>query len=97
MNGIGNKEILYRFFFYNNKNNIKEIFINEISQTSIDYEYNLAQNLSNITIVWNNNLTSCEYMFYKLNDIIKIDFTHFISSSIWSICLLNVVHYRLLI
>ena len=54
------------------------IIINELVQ---DYggniTYNLTEEINNITIIWNNTISSCKSMFEDLSNIIEIDLTNF--------------------
>ena len=71
-----------------------QILINDINQETIQYQYNLNEEYSNITMRWNSQITDCSNMFNGLN-IIKIDFSGFDSSKVtrmYEICFMVVNH-----
>jgi hypothetical protein len=58
-----------------------DIYINKNDlQESIDLTYNFEEEVNNITLIWNYQITSCYYMFYLSTNIIYIDLSHFDSS-----------------
>ena len=60
-----------------------EILINGVKTKKLGYKvYNLKQQENNITIKWNYSLTNCSWMFFNLNNILKIDFSNFDSSQV---------------
>ena len=64
------------------KSNIcKNIIING-NQNNCTEEmiYNLEEEINNITIIWNNEFTSCNKLFYKLSNITYINLSRFNSS-----------------
>ena len=68
---------------YNNFNpKPSEILINNEIINTIDYYVNLEFDDNNITIKFNETITSCKKMFYNLPNIIKIVFIKFDSSKV---------------
>ena len=63
--------------FFVNKNIPYEIYINNISQTKKNRDYNFNDVYNNIAIIWNNMLDTTYYMFDGCNKIIEIDFSEF--------------------
>ena len=62
---------------------VDKIIVNGIIQNYTDNNAKyLTEKQNNITIVWNNQLTSCYEMFKNLNNIIKADLSKFDSSNI---------------
>ena len=62
---------------------VDKIIVNGIIQNYTDNNAKyLTKEQNNITIRWNNQLTSCSEMFKNLNNIIKADLTKFDSSNI---------------
>ena len=79
INGIGNQSILSNDF----TTIPNQIFVNGILQnTTGKIVYNLQNNINNITIIWNDQLTSCSSMFYNLTNILKADLSKFDSSKV---------------
>ena len=76
--GTGNQSILEKDF----KTKPDEIYINGKSQDYINIFYNLEEEINNITMIWNNQLTSCYEMFKNLSNITVIDFSKFDSTKI---------------
>ena len=80
--GTGNIPIFSSNFFIN-KNIPDEIYINNISQTQKNREYNFNDaynNINNVTLIWNKMLDTTYYMFDGCNKIIEIDFSEFDTS-----------------
>ena len=48
----------------------------------IDTANNLENNIINITLIWNNYITSTSFMFYGCDDIIEMDLSHFDTSNV---------------
>ena len=73
---------------FNNKDyNFEEIpskiFINGILQNYTGKEvFGLKDEINNITMEWENELTNCNAMFYELSNIIRIDLSKFDSSKV---------------
>ena len=64
-------------------NQPNHILINGILQNYTGYYvYNLIENINIISIRWDNKLTSCNYMFHSLNNIIEFDFSNFDTSEV---------------
>ena len=78
--GTGIQQILS---YYYNGNNPDKILINGINQSTIDkYVYDLNNEINNITMIWNYQLTTCYFMFYQLDNIISFDFSKFDTSKV---------------
>ena len=60
----------------------KEIVINNVTQTRIEYKYELTEPENRIRIIWENPLPTCERMFYNLENITYIDFSNFDGSEV---------------
>ena len=80
--GSGNQQIISND--YNPFNAIpNKILINEIEQDQDKIgkiAYDLTGDTNNITLIWDNQITYCSYMFQDLTNIIEIDFSDFNSS-----------------
>ena len=80
--GSGNQQIISND--YNPYNAIpNKILINEIEQDQTKIgkiAYDLTGETNNITLIWDNQITYCSYMFQNLTNIIEIDFSNFNSS-----------------
>jgi len=62
---------------------VNKILVNGIIQNYTDNNAKyLTEQQNNVTIVWNNQLTSCNEMFKDLKNIIKVDLSKFDSSNI---------------
>jgi len=62
---------------------VNKILVNGIIQNYTDNNAKyLTEQENNVTIVWNNQLTSCNEMFKDLKNIIKVDLSKFDSSNI---------------
>ena len=60
-----------------------KILINEVQQDQAKIgriAYNLTGDINNITLIWDNQIDYCSYMFQNLTNIIEIDFSEFNSS-----------------
>ena len=77
INKIGRQQILYKNF-----TKPSEIQVNNQIQINEDYFVNLEVEESNITIRWENIITTCEKMFYDLKNITSIEFIDFNTSSV---------------
>ena len=86
--GTGTQQILSNYTDYcsYNKVNFKtlpdKILVNMIEQEIGKFVYNLENEYNNITMIWNNELTDCNGMFYRLSNITNIDFTNFDGSNL---------------
>ncbi len=79
INGPGDKKILSDDFSHIPN----EIYINNIQEeVKNNHVYNLNEEINNITIIWNYEITNCSRMFYRLPSITYIDLSHFITSSV---------------
>ena len=70
INGIGNKNILSSEFNSINYPNI--IYINEIKQPTITYQYNLNETDNFVKLIWNNTINNCYAMFYECRILLKL-------------------------
>ena len=59
-----------------------EIYINGEKQNTTDIQANLAKEENIIILKWDSPVKDCRYLFFNLNNIIKIDLSKFDSSSI---------------
>ena len=79
INGPGDKKILSDDFSHIPN----EIYINnsphEVNNNNVYY---LSEEINNITIIWNYEITNCYRMFYKLPSITYIDLSHFNTASV---------------
>ena len=86
--GIGNQKILSDSIIEKDGKNHSfqtlpnEIIINGVLQEIIDNKiiYYLGEEINNITMKWNSNITNCNCMFSDLSNIISIDFSKFDTS-----------------
>ena len=85
--GTGNQQILtthdYCFIFVNFNSLPNQIFINGVLQNYTGkMVYNLQNQINNITMKWNYQLTNCNVIFTFLKNITKIDLSKFDSSKV---------------
>ena len=81
INETGIQNILsYEYYIYNIRP--YKIYINDKYQNHSYYQYNLTNNISKITMIFNQKLTNCYKMFYGLSNIISIDLSNFDSSNV---------------
>ena len=60
-----------------------EILVNgEYKGNKIKIAYNLSEEINNVTMIWNSNITNCNCMFSNLSNIISIDFSQFDTSQV---------------
>ena len=59
-----------------------EVIINGFIQNSDIRTYSLPFSENNITLIWNYLLNDCSHMFEGQRNIIKIDFSEFVSSNV---------------
>ena len=59
-----------------------EIYVNGERQNTSGRTVNLVEEENIIILKWNSPVTDCSYLFYYMNNIIKIDLSNFDSSSI---------------
>ena len=86
--GIGNQKILSDSIIEKDGKNHSfqtlpnEIIINGVLQEIIDNKiiYYLGEEINNITMKWNSNITNCNCMFSDLSNITSIDFSKFDTS-----------------
>ena len=83
---IGNSSIFgnEKNYNYNFKslNNLKDVVINGEQQYRIDYIYNLNETENLIELIWDDNITNCQYMFYRCTNITEIDLSNFNTSQV---------------
>ena len=60
----------------------KGITINNVTQTQIEYKYELTEPENRILITWANSLPTCERLFYNLENITYIDLSNFDGSEV---------------
>ena len=65
-------------------NYLKEVKINGITKDTIKYKYDFEQEDNEVELIWDDNLNSCECMFWKCSDITEINLTNFDTSKITS-------------
>ena len=81
LNGTGDHRILYSFA--NIKYTPDKIILNgELLNNTETILYDLANEINNVTMIWNNQLTSCYSMFMFLDTIIYIDLSKFDASKV---------------
>ena len=69
--------IIYSYYY----SYISEVIVNGKSGTISNYKSLLNDKINNVIIKFNKNLGECSSMFYRLDNIIYIDFSHFSSSN----------------
>ena len=79
INGTGNQQILYGQFM----TSPSEVIVNEISKGNLCLRTcDLDLEINNVIIKFNEQLKSCYYMFYELENIIEIDLSYFDASQV---------------
>ena len=79
INGTGNQQILYGQFM----TSPSEVIVNGISKGNLCLRTcDLDQEINNVIIKFNEQLKSCYYMFYELENIIEIDLSYFDASQV---------------
>ena len=58
------------------------IYINNKLQSNVSFEYNFNRTENFVKLVWNNEITNCENMFYECKDITEMDLSNFDSSNV---------------
>ncbi len=72
INANKSSEIInYRYY-----NNISQVMVNGEESNISEYKNHLKTGENEITIVFKEKLNNCEYMFYKLSNIIKINLSN---------------------
>ena len=92
INGTGDQKILSESIIEKDGKNHSfqmlpdEILINGKPIENIDNRtvYNLSEEINNVTMKWNSNITNCNCMFSDLSNIISIDFSKFDTSQVTS-------------
>ena len=69
-------------FNFEGINFLKEVYINGNKQNTIDYIYDFNQTDNYVKLIWDDNITNCNYMFYFCLNIIQIDLSHFNTSQV---------------
>ena len=82
--GIGESKILRNDTPYNFKgfNYLKEVFINEKKQNTIDYKYYLNETVNFVELIWDDNINNCQNMFLECSNITEIDLSNFNTSQV---------------
>ena len=76
--GTGN----YQLIMMGNKYIIYEVIINEEKMQKATSIYQLTNPENNVTIRFNYSLTTCNQMFYGIEDLLTVDFSNFDSSQV---------------
>ena len=71
--GGGDINILSDYFNYNPS----EVFVNGEKENEVKKIYYLRKDSNNITLIFNDEILSCQSMFYNLQNIIEIDLSNF--------------------
>ena len=82
--GIGEKYILGNHVDsdFTGVNYLKEVHINGYPQNDTAYKYYLDQEDNLVELIWDNNINTCRFMFFRCYDIIEIDLSEFNSTQI---------------
>ena len=79
--GTGNKEIFsLNSDFINNPPSI--VLLNGNNVPLDGNQINLIEEENNITMIWENKLTKCDYMFYELENLLEVDLSKFDASEV---------------
>ena len=78
ISGQGNQTIINESFY----KGPSQIYVNDILREDCKYFCQLSDNKSNITIIFDEDITSCEKMFYGLDNLIEIDLSNFDNSKV---------------
>ena len=76
--GQDNQTIINKSFY----KEPSKIYVNGILREDCKYFCQLSDERSNITIIFDEDITSCENMFYGLNNLIEIDLSNFDNSKV---------------
>ena len=81
INGNGNQNILSSSFY----TNTSDVIVNNISKKDVCYKQcDLDEDINYITLIFEEEITSCKYMFNDLSNIIEIYLTNFDTSKVTS-------------
>ena len=80
--GSGNQALLNETF--NKEPTV--VIVNGVIQSSCKKSCNLQNRKNNITLKFNDYITSCDNMFYGMNNIIEIDLSNFHTQQVTSMC-----------
>ena len=82
--GIGNSTIFVNKTKYNfkNINYLKEVHINEIQQSSIEYKYYFNKEDNSLELILNETINNCENMFRDCSNITEINLSNFNTSQV---------------
>ena len=69
-------------YSFSGTNYITEVRINENKEEKVDKSYYFNQNANSVEIFLFDNITNCEFMFFKCDKIIEIDLSNFNSSQV---------------
>ena len=90
--GIGENVILNSN--YQNKNYLKEVFINGEKKNIVTYKYQFNQTENFVELIWNDYINNTENMFKDCTSITEINLSNFNTSYIISMeSMLKVVHH----
>ena len=81
INSTGNIKILSEYYEGGNPD-IITINNENYTMANKDTFNNFENNIINITLIWNNSITSTGFMFYGCDDIIEMDLSHFDTSNV---------------
>ena len=65
-------------------NYLKEIYINDYKQNTIKYIYYFNQTDNFVSLIWDDNINNCAYMFRKCSNITEINLSNFNTSQVTS-------------
>ena len=85
IDGFGNKSVYYEKDTNPDCKNFippDEIYINDINQSIINFEYTFNESKNTVKLVWFKEINSTVCLFHKCRDIKEIDFSYFNSSLI---------------
>ena len=85
--GIGESTILGNKTYYNSFkgiNYLKEVKINRCKQDLIEYRYNFNKTDNSVELIWDDNITNCDFMFYGCTNITEINLSNFNTSLVTS-------------
>ena len=65
-------------------NHLKEVYINENKQNSTEYRYYFTRTNNIVELIWDDDITNCQNMFYKCTTITEINLSNFNTSQVTS-------------
>ena len=94
--GTETQTILDYDFFDSNGDKIESIYVNGNNISSINrYVSGLTQQINNITIIFNRQLTNLKFMFYGCSALVSLDLSHFNTSNVQSMSYMFLVVHLL--